>query len=451
VIEAATGKEVSSLNFTFGVTSVVFSPDGRWLAAGSNDKTARVIEAATGKGVSSLEFGGSVNSVAFSPNGRWLAAGSGDKTVRVIEAATGKVVFSLDFGFGVTSVAFSPDGRWLAVGSWDNTARVIEAATGKQVSSLEFGLGVTSVSFSPDGRWLAAGSFDNTARVIEAATGKVVSSPEFGDIVTSVVFSPDGRWLAVGSDDNTACVIEAATGKQVSSVEFASWVTSVAFSPDGRWLAAGISDKTARVIDMNWLNTNYTEGILWGKLLSATSGGIFEDSGKLSWNPQRQPFAMIGKDFFPNPILPSLQPLASWLTDLPDERMASPWSETPLRKQIGEMLMGTDSRKMIFLNTNQAPWHPLVPISLAKVEEDPVRITFLAGLTLNRLRAADPKLWGEETLALYFAKSAEWMDGIDGMELEQVALDTAEEALKRNPDDAGVLRVLENIKARMAD
>lgn len=188
------------------------------------------------------------------------------------------------------------------------------------------------------------------------------------------------------------------------------------------------------------------DGICWRGLLGSASGGVFEDSGKLSWNPQRPALVQTGKDFFPNPIPQSLQPLSRWLTDLPEERMSSPWSETPLRNRIGEILIGSTSDEVIFSAADQAPWHPLVPLSLARTEKDPIRKTFLAGLTLKRLRSANPKLWGDEMLALYFAKSAEWMDE---MELEQLALDTAEEALKRNSNDAEVQRTLENIRTRM--
>ena len=58
MIEAASGKEVSRVEFGDSVTSVTFSPDGRWLAVLHSDKTARVIEAAFGKEVSRVEFGG---------------------------------------------------------------------------------------------------------------------------------------------------------------------------------------------------------------------------------------------------------------------------------------------------------------------------------------------------------------------------------------------------------
>jgi hypothetical protein len=61
--------------------AVAFSPDGRWLATGSDG--ARVWEAATGQEVIWMAREKQVGSVAFSPDGRWLATGSNDRTARV--------------------------------------------------------------------------------------------------------------------------------------------------------------------------------------------------------------------------------------------------------------------------------------------------------------------------------------------------------------------------------
>jgi uncharacterized delta-60 repeat protein len=252
VIETATGRKISKIEFVSSVITVCFSPDGRFIAVGSWDDTARVVETATGKEISQTKFGDSVTAVCFSPDGRFIAAGSDDKTACVIEAASGRVINTTELADVVTLVSFSPDGRFLAVGAGSygkkSETRVIETTAGREISKTEFGDVVTSLTYSPDGRFIAAGSWDNSTRVIEAATGKEISRTEFGYIVTSVSFSPDGRFIAAGSWDKTVRVIEAATSKEISRSEFGGTVTSVSFSPDGRFIAAGSWDKTTRVI-----------------------------------------------------------------------------------------------------------------------------------------------------------------------------------------------------------
>ena len=249
VMEAATGKEVARLAHQDNVNAVAFSPDGKWVATGSADQTARVMEAATGKEVARLAHQRWVLAVAFSPDGKWVATGSSDNTARVMEAATGKEVARLAHQGSVRAVAFSPDGKWVATGSEDNTARVMEAATGKEVSRLAHKRTVYAVAFSPDGKWVATAGGDGTALVMEAATGKEVARLAHQGHVIAVAFSPDGKWVATGSWDNTARVMEAATGKEVARLAHRSTVNAVAFSPDGKWVATGSDDNTARVME----------------------------------------------------------------------------------------------------------------------------------------------------------------------------------------------------------
>jgi WD40 repeat protein len=66
------------------VTTLAFSPDGRWLASGSWDKTIKIWDVDAGREVQALAgHTHHIYSVAFDPRGRWLASGSEDGTIRM--------------------------------------------------------------------------------------------------------------------------------------------------------------------------------------------------------------------------------------------------------------------------------------------------------------------------------------------------------------------------------
>ena len=83
--EVATERELRTLTgHSDVVRSVVYSPDGRYLASGSDDDTLTIWEVATGNELRTLTgHSETVFSVAYSPDGRYLASGSGDKTIKI--------------------------------------------------------------------------------------------------------------------------------------------------------------------------------------------------------------------------------------------------------------------------------------------------------------------------------------------------------------------------------
>ncbi|MDO8704531.1 MAG: serine/threonine-protein kinase, partial [Sulfuricaulis sp.] len=236
------------------VQSVVFSPDGKWFATASLDKTIKLWVTATGSLLGTLRQSYAVNAVAISSNGMWLASAGDDGTVRLWEAKTGKLHSALSGpSYAVYTVAFSPEGNLVAAAGKDRTVYVWEVNGGKRVYSLE---GHTSdiyaIAFAPDGKYIVSGGADKTLLTWTVANGQeAIRMAGHKDKVLSLAYSPDGKWLASGDAGESIRLWDAATGTFVRMLSNHPSVLSLDFSPDSRWIAASLADNTIAVFEVD--------------------------------------------------------------------------------------------------------------------------------------------------------------------------------------------------------
>src|SRR6266581_2318762 len=154
------------------VWGVAWSPDGKRLATGSRDRTARIWDIESGSQLLVVLRGhnGKVRGVAWSPDGGRLATASADRTARIWDAdhGGGHVVLGGHDSW-VDGIAWSPDGKRLATTSDDRTVRIWDAGHGGELAALHgHSDEIRAVAWSPDGTRVASSSYDGTSRIWNA-------------------------------------------------------------------------------------------------------------------------------------------------------------------------------------------------------------------------------------------------------------------------------------------
>lgn len=173
------GGEVAELEgHESGVTCAAWSPNGMQFASGSHDGTALVWDVAAKS--SRLVFNGhlddakdprfppNINSIAFSSDGKWIATGSEDGTARFWNAETGSQSLVLqtrrDDSSEVASVSISADERCLVTACSYEEVWIWSLIDGTLLYQLAPHIKyVHSAVFSPDGNEIVTASDDGSS------------------------------------------------------------------------------------------------------------------------------------------------------------------------------------------------------------------------------------------------------------------------------------------------
>lgn len=245
--------------------SVSFSPDGEFLAEGS-DLLLRIWR---------VEENGQINiyrdidlsqydlstiyNVAISPNGKMVAA-TLFAGVGIWDLASGDRIFFVDSINGYTfynSLVWSMDNNTIAVTSRELGVQLWSVNTIESIASLSTHSGsLSSLVWSPDGEKLGAGAEEGIAYIFNAQNGKVTNQFGSGYELNSLAFSPDSQTLAVGYGNRTAQIWNM-DGELLRTLEgFGYGSSDAAFSSDGSFFAATLPENWQAPPQVRYWNTN---------------------------------------------------------------------------------------------------------------------------------------------------------------------------------------------------
>jgi WD40 repeat protein len=274
------------------LVSLALSPDGALLATRNFMRPeVHMWDVATGKerltvGRAPEVPGGDVAETAgvlpldlvFSPDGRFLAAGGPDRQLCLWDSATGKLLWEA-FPQAAERFAFSPDGRTLACLNADHTVTLYEIASHAERSRF--------------------GEADPKRRRVYLTDGS--RSPLFEgqmrrDAPVCLTFSPDGRYLATAQETPAIHLWDLLTGRAVGALQAPEGgVVALLFAPDGRHLISAGTDTTALTWDLTGLTRRKPPAAarlepqaldaLWADLGSKDAGRAFAAVRQLSLAP----------------------------------------------------------------------------------------------------------------------------------------------------------------------
>jgi WD40 repeat protein len=231
--DVAAGVELRPLASLQGrVPQITFSPDGTLLAAAGGENNGGVVKiwkVATGQLLFTSHTPGVSLAwcVVFSPDGKTLAAGLESGEVRLFDVAGDwqrQLATLPGHGGRVRWLGFHPDGRSLAVAGplTHNAVFVWDLTTRQQRRRLSgHGSEVLSGAWRADGRLLiTAGSTDGTVRLWDLSGDEPRSKalaviPPNVPWLHAIALSPEGRHLAVCNPDGTVYVLRLAKAGEV--------------------------------------------------------------------------------------------------------------------------------------------------------------------------------------------------------------------------------------------
>jgi WD40 repeat protein len=248
------------------IESIVFSPDGNTLlvVGGSAGRFGELQFWDWRKRTLTRSVMPSYDTIygaSFSMDGKRVAFGCADNSARIVDAKNGKPLLRIDHHQDwVLGTAISLEGKYIITASRDRAVKLCESDTGSFIDNITtitpgvLGGGLRGLIRRPGKEeYLTAGEdgipklykmLRTTARMIGDDANLLRNYEKLNGRVEALAFSSDGAMLAAGGTGGLARAYHTDDAKVIASLSIPCSVFALAFQPDGKQLAiAGLDGK----------------------------------------------------------------------------------------------------------------------------------------------------------------------------------------------------------------
>jgi WD40 repeat protein len=362
IFDVPSGQNSATLVYTGtnGVDSVDWSPDGKSILFGATQYSDHYYTqvflwnlsagdgTANNKNIRQLvreDAQLTLTTVRWSPDGKYIAGNSADNSVKVWDALTGDLKHTIVADGEIKSFAWSPDGTRIAAGiqggatKWagGEYTQVWDIQSEQTLAIFNSGSVFHTLAWAPDGKSIATSagaiaigaisiwgfSDPNVApaptSVIATTQGDTLVFSGHDDFVPAVAWSPDEKLLASGGDDKRVRIWNPSSRQLVATLLSLGKIDSVAWSPDGEYLAfrSALDGPSIQVWDTKgwksvwqtttwgaiaWLPAGHLLAVATGRYLDMNSGAVIIYDGSSGKDLEHHPLSKpaIGLAWSPN-------------------------------------------------------------------------------------------------------------------------------------------------------
>ena len=244
------GAKITPKEHKNSVNTISISADGKFLATGSTDLTAKLWNLPEGE--LSSTFKGhkkTVSTVKISPKNKFLATGSYDGKVKLWNLESQEEIITINaYDRNVSSLAFFPDAKTLMTTGLGESLYLWEIPSGKLKKEIKgYQVVIPAITISSDFKYIATCDI-KSLKILTPDTMDITQTFELPQGYShNLAFSTNNEIIAATSDHKIQ-IFDIKHSELVKSIDLKpKGIYGITYSPDGKLLAMGSADKKIRI------------------------------------------------------------------------------------------------------------------------------------------------------------------------------------------------------------